>query len=343
MCRDLIVEKARVRGALLQIGDECVAVQAGVVVNATGVWADSLGAMSDSTHQARIRPAKGVHVVVPWSRLRIDCTVTVPVPGRARRATCTRWGDVVVLGTTDTDYDGPVDEVLCTREEMQLLLDGVNVAFSTALTSADVVGSIAGLRPLVGSKKGTTLDMSRDHRISTDAKGLVTVTGGKLTTSRHMGEVVVDAALGVLGRSVRSRTATLPLLGGAGYDAEATAATGGLAAHLGERFGTESHFVSALLEEDSTLGEPIIEGSPYLKAEVVYAARCELARSVDDVLSRRTQMHLFARDLSVKAASEVGRLLQLELELSDDEIAQQIEDYTALIDREKTVLLEGPS
>jgi len=91
------------------------------------------------------------------------------------------------------------------------------------------------------------------------------------------------------------------------------------------------------------LGEPIIEGSPYLKAEVVYAARCELARSVDDVLSRRTRMHLFARDLSAKAASEVGRLLQLELELSDDEIAQQIEDYTALIDREKTVLLEGPS
>ncbi|MET9338837.1 glycerol-3-phosphate dehydrogenase/oxidase [Nonomuraea sp. NPDC003804] len=342
-CRGLVREGGRVRGAKIEVDGREIDVRAGVVINATGVWSDALDALSDPGHRPRIRPAKGVHIVVPWTRLPIDGTVTVPVPGRARRATCTRWGDVVVVGTTDTDYDGSLDEVLCTREEMQYLLDGANTAFDADLGPEDVIGSIAGLRPLVGGKEGATLDMSRDHRISTDAHGLVTVTGGKLTTSRHMGELVVDAALKVLGRRARCRTARLPLLGGAGYDAEATSATGGLGAHLGQRYGTEARFVADLLGEDPTLAEPIIEGSAHLRAEVVYAARCELARSVDDVLSRRTRMRVFARDLSVKAAPEVGRLLQRELGLSDDEVARQVDDYISGIEREKTVLMEAHS
>ncbi|MGW5688269.1 FAD-dependent oxidoreductase [Nonomuraea sp. NPDC003754] len=342
-CRGLVREGGRVRGAKIEVDGREIDVRAGVVINATGVWSDAIDALSDPGHRPRIRPAKGVHIVVPWTRLPIDGTVTVPIPGRARRATCTRWGDVVVVGTTDTDYDGSLDEVLCTREEMQYLLDGANTAFDADLGPEDVVGSIAGLRPLVGGKEGATLDMSRDHRVSTDAHGLVTVTGGKLTTSRHMGELVVDAALKVLGRRARCRTARLPLLGGAGYDAEATSATGGLGAHLGQRYGTEARFVADLLGEDPTLAEPIIEGSAHLRAEVVYAARCELARSVDDVLSRRTRMRVFARDLSVKAAPEVGRLLQRELGLSDDEVARQVDDYISGIEREKTVLMEAHS
>ncbi|MEV4303663.1 glycerol-3-phosphate dehydrogenase/oxidase [Nonomuraea sp. NPDC049624] len=342
-CRELVKEGGRVRGARVEVDGRTVEVRAGVVVNATGVWTDTLDALSNPAHRPRVRPAKGVHIVVPWTRLPVDGTVTVPVPGRARRATCTRWGDVVVVGTTDTDYDGSPDEVLCTREEMQYLLDGANTAFDADLTPDDVIGSIAGLRPLVGEKEGATLDMSRDHRIITDGFGLVTVTGGKLTTSRHMGELAVDEALKVLGRKARCRTARLPLLGGAGYDAEATTATGGLGAHLGERYGTEARFVAELITEDPSLAEPVVEGSEYLRAEVVYAARCELARNVDDVLSRRTRMRVFARDLSVEAAPEVGRLLQRELGLSDDEVARQVEDYVRGVDREKSVLMEGLS
>ncbi|WP_330230419.1 glycerol-3-phosphate dehydrogenase/oxidase [Nocardia sp. NBC_00508] len=342
-CRGLLRDGCRVRGATIEVDGRDIDVQAGVVINATGVWSDTLDTLSDPGHRPRIRPAKGVHIVVPWTRLPVDGTVTVPVPGRARRATCTRWGDVVVVGTTDTDYDGSLDEVLCTGEEMRYLLDGANTAFDAGLTPSDVIGSIAGLRPLVGDTEGATLDMSRDHQISTDARGLVTVTGGKLTTSRHMGELVVDEALKVLGRRARCRTVRLPLLGGAGYDAEATSATGGLGAHLGERYGTEARFVAGLFTEDPSLAEPIIEGSAHLRAEIVYAARCELARTVDDVLSRRTRMRLFARDLSVQAAPEVGRLLQQELGLSDKEVARQIDDYAAGIDREKTVLMKGLS
>ncbi|WP_433225854.1 glycerol-3-phosphate dehydrogenase/oxidase [Microtetraspora malaysiensis] len=345
-CRGLLREGGRVRGATVEVDGREIEVRAGVVVNATGVWSDTLDAMSDPGHRPRVRPAKGVHIVVPWTRLPVDGTVTVPVPGRARRATCTRWGDVVVVGTTDTDYDGSPDEVLCTASEMRYLLDGANTAFDAGLTPDDVVGSLAGLRPLVSGKdgkEGATLDMSRDHRVSTDAYGLVTVTGGKLTTSRHMGELVVDEALKVLGRRARCRTVRLPLLGGAGYDAEATSATGGLGAHLGQRYGTEARFVADLFAEDRSLMEPIVPGTAHLRAEVVYAARCELARSVDDVLSRRTRMRVFARDLSVRAAPEVGRLLQRELGLSDDEVARQVDGYVSGIEREKTVLMEEVS
>ncbi|MFI7120147.1 FAD-dependent oxidoreductase [Amycolatopsis sp. NPDC049868] len=328
----------RVTGATVKADGERIDVRARVVVNATGVWADDVDGMASAGHRPQVRPAKGVHIVLPWSKIRNDCTVTVPIPGRARRATCTRWGDVVVVGTTDTDYDGSTDDVHCTRGEMEFLLEGATIAFDTKLGPEDVLGSYAGLRPLVGGSEGTTLDMRRDHHI-TVASGMVTVTGGKLTTSRHMGELVVDEALGLLGRKARCRTKNLPLLGGAGYDAEATAATGGTAAHLGGRYGTEARFVSALIDEDPTLGEPLVPGQPHLKAEVVFAARSEMARSVDDVLSRRTRLRLFARDASAEAAPLIGELLGAELGLPPETVASQVEDYRADVAREKSILL----
>ncbi|MGW1681837.1 FAD-dependent oxidoreductase [Saccharopolyspora sp. NPDC002376] len=335
----LLKTGGRVRGAEVHADGEQIDVRARVVVNATGVWTDGVDAMADDAHRPQVRPAKGVHIVVPWSKIRNDCTVTVPIPGRARRATCTRWGDVVVLGTTDTDYDGSVDDVHCTRDEMQFLLDGANVAFDVDLGPDDVLGSYGGLRPLVGGKEGATLDMRRDHHVDVGASGMVTVTGGKLTTSRHMGELVVNKVAGLLGRKTRSRTAKLPLLGGAGYDAEAVGASGGTAAHLGGRYGTEARFVSALIDENPELGEPLLSGQPHLKAEVVYAARCEMARSVDDVLSRRTRLRLFARDASAAVAPIVGELLGAELGLTEAQVAEQVRSYQTEIAREKSILL----
>ncbi|MEV0276935.1 glycerol-3-phosphate dehydrogenase/oxidase [Streptomyces sp. NPDC050610] len=338
----LITERGRVGGAKVSADGEVIDVRARAVVNATGVWTDSVDGMAEEGHRPQVRPAKGVHIVVPWEKIRNDCTVTVPIPGRARRATCTRWGNTVVLGTTDTDFQGSSDDVHCTREEMDFLLEGANTAFATKLTPDDVVGSIGGLRPLVGGKEGATLDMRRDHHITLGAGGMVTVTGGKLTTSRHMGELVIDKVMTVLGRKAPSRTTHLPLIGGAGYDAEAVAASGGLAAHFGERYGTEARFVHDLIADDRELADPVVAGLPYTKAEVVYAARSEMARSVDDVLSRRTRSRLFARDASAAAAPEVGRLLGQELGLSPEQVDQQVAEYLASVKHEKTVLFEGP-
>ncbi len=120
------------------------------------------------------------------------------------------------------------------------------------------------------------------------------------------------------------------------------AASGGLAAHFGERYGTEARFVHDLIADDQELAEPVVAGLPYTKAEVVYAARSEMARSVDDVLSRRTRSRLFARDASVAAAPEVGRLLGQELGLSPEQVDQQVTDYLASVAHEKAVLFEGP-
>ncbi|MEW9516078.1 glycerol-3-phosphate dehydrogenase/oxidase [Streptomyces tubercidicus] len=337
----LLMEGGKVAGAQVSADGDTLDIRARAVVNATGVWTDELDAKADDGHSPRVRPAKGVHIVVPWDKVRINCTVTVPIPGRARRATCTRWGNRVVLGTTDEDYQGSADDVHCTREEMNFLLEGANTAFEGKLTPDDVVGSIGGLRPLVGSKEGATLDMSRDHHITIGRTNMVTVTGGKLTTSRHMGELIIDKVMKVLGRTAKSRTTHLPLLGGAGYDAEAVAASGGIAAHLGERYGTEARFVGDLIQDDPSLAEPIVAGLAYTKAEVVYAARAELARSVDDVLSRRTRARLFARDASVDAAEAVGAILGQELNLTDAEVERSVAEYLAAVRHEKSILLEG--
>ncbi|PJT49445.1 FAD-dependent oxidoreductase, partial [Streptomyces albidoflavus] len=151
----------------------------------------------------------------------------------------------------------------------------------------------------------------------------------------------VDKVMALLGRKGRSRTANLPLLGGAGYDAEAVAASGGLAAHLGERYGTEARFVGDLIADDPSLAEPVVAGQPYTKAEVVYAARAELARSVDDVLSRRTRARLFARDASAEAAAAVGAILGRELNLTEAEVDRSVTAYLDAVQYEKSVLLEG--
>lgn len=337
----LLMAGGKVSGARVTAGGDTFDVRARAVVNATGVWTDELDANADEHHTPRVRPAKGVHIVVPWEKVRINCTVTVPIPGRARRATCTRWGNRVVLGTTDEDYEGSLDDVHCTRREMEFLLEGANTAFEGKLTPDDVVGSIGGLRPLVGGKEGATLDMRRDHHITVGRTGMVTVTGGKLTTSRHMGELVVDKVMALLGRKGRSRTTRLPLLGGAGYDAEAVAASGGIAAHLGERYGTEARFVGDLIADDPALAEPIVTGLPYTKAEVVYAARAELARSVDDVLSRRLRARLFDREASADAAPAVGAILRRELGLTEAETERSVTQYLEAVQHEKTILFEG--
>ena len=197
------------------------------------------------------------------------------------------------------------------RQELDFLLEGARSALKVDLSPEDVVGSIAGCRPLVGPPGGKTVEMKRNHEIHVAGDGLVTIVGGKLTTSRHMAEQTVDAVEKLLGRRTRCTTASAFLLGAAGYDAQAITATGGLSAHLGERYGTEARFVSDILDAHPALARPIVEGLPHTEAEVVYAARHEMARTVEDVLSRRMRARLMARDASARAAARVGDILSL--------------------------------
>ncbi|AXF23924.1 FAD-dependent oxidoreductase [Burkholderia pyrrocinia] len=330
----------KVDGAIVHADGRERRVRARVVVMATGVWLrDWTGARKGDTSALQVRPAKGVHVAIPWLKIRNDCTVTIPVPGRNRRATITRWGNVSYLGTTDEDYDGDLDDVHCTRQELDFLLDGARSALKADLSADDVVGSIAGCRPLVGPPGGKTIEMKRNHEIHVAPDGLVTIVGGKLTTSRHMAEQTIDTVGKLLGRRTRCRTKSAYLLGAAGYDPQAIVASGGLAAHLGERYGTEARFVGDLADATPSLLAPIVEGLPYSEAEVLYAVRHEFARSIDDVLSRRTRARLMARDASARAAPRVGAILKAELGLSDAAVASQVRDYVAAIALEKAILM----
>lgn len=333
-------EQGRVDGLIVHADARELRVKARAVVMATGVWLrDWSGRKKGDDPALQIRPAKGVHVAIPWLKIRNDCTVTIPVPGRSRRATITRWGNVSYLGTTDEDYRGDLDDVCCTRKELDFLLEGACSALKTDLCAEDVVGSIAGCRPLVGPPGGKTLEMKRNHEIHVAPDGLVTIVGGKLTTSRHMAEQTIDAAQKVIGKRARCSTKSAYLLGAAGYDAQAIVASGGLSAHFGERYGTEARFVTDLAQADPRLLRPVVEGLPYTEAEVLYAARHELACTVDDVLSRRMRARLMARDASARAAARVGDILQAELGLPPGTVASQVRDYVAAVEHDKSVLM----
>lgn len=313
-------------------------VRAKTVVMATGSWLrDWHGALPDADVPP-IRPAKGVHIAVPWSKIRNDCTVTIPVPGRARRATITRWGDIALLGTTDDDYQGDLDDVHCTADERDFLISGTRTALNTDLDENDVLGSIAGTRPLTATPGGKSVDVKRNHEIRVDDDGLVTVVGGKLTTSRHMAEQTIDAVAKSLGVRARCATVKQPLLGGAGYDAESTTATGGLVAHLGERYGNESHFVADIIENEEGAEQTLVAGQPYTVGEAVYAIRREMAQTVSDVLDRRTRARLHGRDAAAAAASTVAGLLETEGVVDHAGAQAQVEDYLAGIARERDAL-----
>ena len=210
----------RVVGARVVADGQEIEVRAAVVVNAAGVWSDEVGGLEDDGggRAATIRPAKGVHLTVRRSRLPATAAAVLPVASDGRSVFVIPWPgtDRVYVGTTDTDYDGDVDGARCSAADVAYLLAAVNPSLADPLTPADVVGCWAGLRPLVagaGAGGGRTADLSRRHRLSESAGGVVTITGGKLTTYRKMAADTVDHVAGILGAGARSRTADLRLRG----------------------------------------------------------------------------------------------------------------------------------
>jgi glycerol-3-phosphate dehydrogenase len=327
----------QVRGARVIADGNTINVRARLVVNATGVWADDVRALDEGTHPSTIRPAKGVHITVPWSLVQNRIAAVIPVPKDRRSVFVVPWGGVggdyqfTYIGTTDTDYTGPVDDPQITPADVEYLLGAINAAITTKITASDILGTWAGLRPLVkAATSERTADLSRRHSVRASASGVITVTGGKLTTYRRMAADTVDVAVKELGLDGRkSRTKRVRLHGAAGWDAA------DLPAELATRYGGDAREVAALAAADASLAEPLIAGLPYSKAEVVYAVRAEMARTVDDVLSRRTRARLLARDASARAAGEVASLMAAELGWDDAERDRQLEHYRALIEEER--------
>jgi glycerol-3-phosphate dehydrogenase len=340
---ELLHRDGRAAGAVVAADGRRLEVRARAVVNATGVWSDDVRALDEDGHPDSIRPAKGIHITVPWSKVRNDIAVVVPVPKDKRSVFVVPWlptddggFELTYIGTTDTDHDGPLDDPQCTPEDVAYLLKALNLSVRDPLTEADVLGTWAGLRPLVkAASSGRTADLSRRHKVTRSPSGLITVTGGKLTTYREMAQDTVDelvAHLDGLPRSARRcRTARLRLRGAQAPDPSAA----GTERHLADRYGSEADEVRALIRADAALREPLVPGLPYLRAEAVHAVRHEMATTLDDVLARRTRARLQARDASAAAAPAVGALLAGELGWSEEETRRQVAAYVDLIDAER--------
>ncbi|MDP9341246.1 MAG: glycerol-3-phosphate dehydrogenase/oxidase [Actinomycetota bacterium] len=303
-----LIGEGRVRGArvLDHQTDEHLDVQARITVNATGVWADSVHTMA-ARAGGMLRPSKGVHLVFRPGAVDTRTALFVPSGAGDRRFVFViPWGDRVYAGTTDTEYHGGLDDPAVEEADLEYVLQAVAAAFP-GVTRDDVTATWAGLRPLLGGARGPTADLSRKHRIFEDPPGLLTITGGKLTTYRAMAEELVDRAARALGTGGRCRTRELPLgltrpfseaLGRAMAEGTALGLPEASARRLVTRFGDDWKEALRLIGEDRSLGDPAVPGFPVLQVELNLARTREMALTDDDVLVRRTR--LSTMDASVR-------------------------------------------
>ncbi|HEY2631033.1 MAG TPA: glycerol-3-phosphate dehydrogenase/oxidase [Solirubrobacteraceae bacterium] len=286
------------------------------VVNATGVWADGLRPheLHDEAELPVIRPSRGTHVLLSHEDLPLVAGAIVPA-GAGRTIFALPWLGRTLVGTTDNDYEGELVHVPPSGEDIDYLLAAVNEFFATSLTSSDLAGAYAGVRPLISTgdtKK--SVDISRKAELYETSSGMITITGGKLTTWRRMAKMTVDRMVEREAREAPCRTTEIPL--GQPVSVEDLPAVAGVdeaaRAALASRYGYGAREVLALAAERPVLAQPLVPGLPDLTAEVAIAVRREQARSVGDVLLRRTRLGLIAaRDLlseEQSTVSTVGRV-----------------------------------
>ncbi len=312
-------------------------VEADNVVNATGVWADRIGPeLAEEEDVPRISPSRGTHVLLDRERLSTGSAACIVPAGEDRHIFALPWYGRTLVGTTDNDFDGDIDHPDPGEADVEYLLDAVNAFFGTALGAGDLVGAYAGVRPLISTgdpKK--SVDISRKAELYETSSGMLTITGGKLTTWRRMAKQTVDRLVEREGREAPCHTAEIPLgMEARPEDLEAPDGIGEEAtAQLAFRYGHAARNVLRLAREDPKLARPIVAGRPDLLAEVAVAARFEQARCVADVLLRRTRLALLAapqlRDAdSVRPVAEV---LGKELGWSRRQVKREAEAWPAAL------------
>ncbi len=314
----LLEQEGRTRGvrALDTESGAELEVRAANVINATGVWADQLRPeeLHDEAELPRIRPSRGTHIILDNADLPLVGGAIVPA-GSGRSIFALPWLGRTLVGTTDNDYEGELEHVRPASEDVDYLLAAVNDFFGAALRPDDLVGAFAGVRPLISTgdpKK--SVDISRKAELYETSSGMITITGGKLTTWRRMAKMAVDRLVERDARDAPCRTHEIPL--GQAIAAADLPRVEGVPAEsypaLAARYGDAAHQVLALAAESNPahpeLAQPIVAGLPDLLAEVVLAARHEQARSIGDVLLRRTRLGLLAaRELAGRARRRCAR------------------------------------
>ena len=283
-------------------------VGARAVVNAAGIFTDEVRRMAEPEAPAMVAPSQGIHLVLARDFLKGDTAIMVPHTSDGRVLFAIPWHDRTVVGTTDTPIEGVSYEPKPFEEEIAFVLETAAQYLSRPPRREDILSIYVGIRPLVqaaGSDRTKTSALSRDHTVQIEDSGLLTIVGGKWTTYRNMAEDTVNhaATLGELPEAA-CRTVDLRIHGWK----EGTEPDEELAV-----YGTDAAGVRALVEEDAALGERLHPALPYLKAEVVWAARHEMARTVDDALARRTRALLLDARAATECAPVVAGLLAKEL------------------------------
>ncbi len=310
-------------------------IRARTVISATGVWTDDMIKMTGVDFPFHVQMSKGVHILVPRDRLnlhtgmimRTEKSVLFVIP----------WAEHWIIGTTDTEWALDKNHPTATAADVQYILDHVNALLREPLTRADIVGTYAGLRPLMTGATKETAKLSREHAVAEPAPGLFVIAGGKYTTYRVMAADVVDAAVARLGGDIpASSTAQLPIVGAAGYFdmlAEVTDLSVSqrlpvdVVEHLLGRYGSLSTDIFGLIAADPALRHPIPGASDYIAAEIVYAVTHEGALHLDDILTRRTRISIEVPDRGLAAAPEVARLIAPLLGWTEETANAEINRY----------------
>ncbi len=342
-----IIEQGKICGAHIHdtLGDQELTVRARHIVNATGVFSEQVEALTGTEPQVRIEPSKGVHLVLSREDLELgDYAIVLPETEDKRILFIVPWGSRAIFGTTDTG-SGDLDHPTATSEDIAYLLKYLNRYLSVRLTEADIISTYAGYRPLVSSRtsKHSTAKLSRTHAVLESSSGLVTIVGGKLTTYRRMAQDTVD----VLNRRDGTRplhpTQSLPLQGSAAWptvkrDIASKGVALGLSPqtieHLGKSHGANAVQVLDLVASDASLGELLIDDLPYIRAEVVYACRQEMAMTPYDVLARRTSITLEDRRRGLGVLDEVAAFMAKEHSWSAEQQQSMVDAYRSAIEEQ---------
>ncbi|NDA39232.1 MAG: glycerol-3-phosphate dehydrogenase [Actinobacteria bacterium] len=348
-CKSLIREGRKVQGAVIvdtESGEE-ITVKAKCTIMAAGVWTDSLYDSFGIKPGYRVRMSKGAHIVVSGSAIKSNTGVIIKT--ELSVLFIIPWGDKWIVGTTDTDYNDDPAAPLATREDVNYILAQANRVLEPKLDKSQVIGVFAGLRPLVSSDPDSaTTELSREHVVDHPVPGFVTIAGGKYTTYRVMSEDAVDSAVSDLMRIVPdSCTEGLAIIGADGYSvllnkADDLASDFGVSSstilHLLERYGSLFHEVLEPAILDKNWSKPIVESLPYLRAEILYAATHEGARSIDDVLSRRTRISFEASDQGTSVVEEVGEIISKVLGWNKTQTQASIDEYLAIVEEQRSAL-----
>jgi glycerol-3-phosphate dehydrogenase len=304
-------------------------VRAKVVVNAAGPWVDEMRKLDDRGCGPLVRLTKGIHLVVESSHVRVRNSLVL-TDGHSRIVFLIQHRNYVLIGTTDTDFNGDIERVRATAEDAEYLLDVINRSIPEArLRRSHIAASFAGLRTLCLSRQPQPSSVAREEVIAVSRSGLITVAGGKLTTHREIASLVIKRVIKMLRRSSQSSpTLTVPLPGARG-NLLASSTLGELPTQvrqgLIERYGTRSHVVAQIATECMELAQPLAPGSPAIAAEVIHAVRNEFARSVMDFIGRRTAMTWRAPAAALASAPQVAQLMAQELDWSLEQQRRELE------------------